>query len=323
MLDSYPLLKAISFPEISREQLKTLQINLGYKCNLQCLHCHVNASPSRTEVMSSETISDILQFIKKHKITQVDLTGGAPEMNPQFEDLIYKLTALNCSIIVRTNLVIFNELGYQHLIDVMVDNNVTLMASLPCYLQENVDKQRGKGTFDESIKVLRLLNSKGYGKKGHNGSKELQVNLVFNPQDYDLPGDQSQLQQAYKDYLFSHFKIEFNQLLTITNQPIKRFGSMLMSKNQFNPYMDLLQTSFVEENLDQVMCKFIISIDWQGYVYDCDFNQMLDLPIKDRHQSLHIREYDPQTYQSIPIQVAGHCYACTAGSGSSCTGALS
>jgi radical SAM/Cys-rich protein len=318
MLDSFPLLKAISFPEISRGKLETLQVNLGYKCNLQCLHCHVNAGPNRIEVMSSETISDILAFIEKYKITQVDLTGGAPEMHPQFEALLYKLFDLNCTIIVRTNLVILNEPEYQHLVDVMVKNNVTLMASLPCYLQENVDKQRGKGTFDESIAVLQLLNEKGYGL-----NEKLQLNLVFNPQGPELPSEQQQLQQAYKDYLYSHFKIKFNHLLTISNQPIKRFGSLLMSKKQFAPYMELLQTSFVEKNLQQVMCKFIISIDWQGYVYDCDFNQMLDLPIKDRHQAIHICKYDPQMGQDIPIQVAGHCYACTAGDGSSCTGSLS
>ncbi|MFK5892140.1 MAG: arsenosugar biosynthesis radical SAM protein ArsS, partial [Pseudomonadota bacterium] len=311
MLDSYPLLKDISFPQVSRDRLQTLQVNLGYKCNLQCLHCHVNAGPNRTEVMSSNTIEDILSFVQVYKISQIDLTGGAPEMHPQFEEFIIKLSALNCSIIVRTNLVILNEPDYQHLIDIMVKFDVTLMASLPCYLQENVDHQRGKGTFEQSIQVLQLLNKKGYGK----ALDKLQLNLVFNPQGPELPAEQQQLESAYKDYLLSHFQIVFNQLLTISNQPIKRFGSMLMSKNEFSPYMDLLKTSFVEKNLEQLMCKFIISIDWQGYVYDCDFNQMLDLPIVNNQQRLHISEYHPEDNRHIPIQVAGHCYACTAGSG--------
>jgi len=319
MLDSYPLLKEIPFPSVFRDQLQTLQVNLGYKCNLQCLHCHVNASPQRTEVMSSSTIEDITNFVQKYKVSQVDLTGGAPEMHPQFEQLIIKLSALNCSIIVRTNLVILNEPDYQHLIDLMMKYNVTLMASLPCYLQENVDQQRGQGTFDQSIKVLQILNKKGYGKQLH----RLQLNLVFNPQGPELPAEQKQLEKSYKDYLLKHFQIEFNQLLTISNQPIKRFGSMLMSKKEFSPYMTLLKTSFKEENLHQVMCKFIISVDWQGYVYDCDFNQMLNLPILNEHQSIHISKYHPEKNRHIPIQVAGHCYACTAGNGSSCSGTLS
>ncbi len=319
MLDTYPLLKDIAFPQISRDQLQILQVNLGYKCNLQCLHCHVNASPRRTEVMSSTTVEAILTFVKKYKIKQVDLTGGAPEMHPQFEQLIIKLSQLNCSIIVRTNLVILNDPAFQHLIDLMVNFNVTLMASMPCYLQKNVDHQRGEGTFEQSIEVLKLLNKKGYGKD----KNELQLNLVFNPQGPELSADQQQLESAYKDYLLSCFHIVFNQLLTINNQPINRFGSMLISKNEFSSYMDLLQTSFVKKNLDQVMCKFIISVDWQGYVYDCDFNQMLDLPIRNNQQAFHINEYHPENNQHIPVQVAGHCYACTAGRGSSCGGALS
>jgi radical SAM/Cys-rich protein len=319
MLDSYPLLKDIPFPSVFRENLQTLQVNLGYKCNLQCLHCHVNASPQRTEVMSSTTIKDIIEFVQTYKISQIDLTGGAPEMHPQFEQLVIKLSALNCSIIVRTNLVILNEPGYLDLIDLMVKYNVTLMASLPCYLQENVDQQRGKGTFAQSVKVLQLLNTKGYGKSLH----KLQLNLVFNPQGPELPAEQKQLEKSYKDFLLSHFKIVFNKLLTISNQPIKRFGSMLMSKKEFSPYMDLLQESFVEQNLHQVMCKFIISIDWQGYVYDCDFNQMLGLAIKNGQQPIHISHYHPENNRHIPVQVAGHCYACTAGSGSSCGGTLS
>jgi len=319
MLDTYPLLKDIPFPQIARNHLQILQVNLGYKCNLQCLHCHVNASPNRTEVMAAATVASIINFVKNHKITQVDLTGGAPEMHPQFEQIIIKLSQLKCSIIVRTNLVILNESGYQHLIDFMVKYNVILMASLPCYLQENVDHQRGKGTFVESVEVLQLLNKKGYGKY----QDKLQLNLVFNPQGPELPAEQEKLEKDYKHYLLTHYKIEFNKLLTISNQPIKRFGSMLISKNEFFPYMDLLQTSFVEKNLEQVMCKFIISIDWQGYVYDCDFNQMLDLPIINRQQRMHISDYHPENNRHIPIQVAGHCYACTAGSGSSCGGTLS
>jgi len=259
MLDSFPLLQKISFPKISRKALDTLQVNLGYKCNLQCLHCHVNASPARTEVMDKENLSTLIDFVKKFKISYVDLTGGAPEMHPQFAELLQQLSSLKCQIIVRTNLVILNDPEYTHLIDLLIKYKVILMASMPCYLEENVDKQRGSGTFLDSIEILKLLNEKGYGKE----ASDLKLNLIYNPQGPELPPEQHLLERDYKKHLFEQYQIEFNNLLTITNLPIKRFGSLLMSKQLFDPYIDLLKKSFVNDNLESVMCRNIISVDWQ------------------------------------------------------------
>jgi len=319
MLDSFPTLKNIPFPSIVRDELQTLQINLGYRCNLQCKHCHVNASPQRKEMMSRENINLLLDFVNKYQIKNVDLTGGAPEMHPEFKFLIETLSSLGVNIIVRSNLVILAEPDYEHLIDLFVKHNVTITASLPCYLQENVDKQRGKGTFQHSIDVLNRLNSRGYGRV----DTSLQLNLVYNPQGPELPPPQNQLEQDYKAFLKKHYEIEFDQLYTITNIPIKRFGSMLMSKNKLHDYMQLLKDSFSPDNIQGVMCRTLISVDWQGYIFDCDFNQMLQLPIIRDQQPLHISHFEPQELKEIPIEVAGHCYGCTAGQGSSCGGSLS
>ncbi len=319
MLDSFPKLQAIDFPPLEREPLQTLQVNLGYRCNLQCQHCHVNAGPHRTEQMQEQTLRQIYRFIQKQNIRQLDLTGGAPEMHPKFADILHQLHQLGCKVIVRSNLVILLEPGYEHLTELFRQYPLTIMASMPCYLQENVDRQRGKGTFDKSIQALQLLNQIGYGLDDANR----QLNLIFNPQGPDLPASQQLLEQDYKRHLLRHYRISFNQLLTITNQPIKRFGSLLLSRGQFDDYMQLLQQSFAAKNLQQLMCKTLISIDYQGYIYDCDFNQMLNLPARINDRRLHIRDYDRWQQQHRQIQVAGHCYACTAGSGSSCGGALS
>jgi len=318
MLDCYPYLKEIPFPDLSRAKLDVLQINLGYRCNLQCQHCHVNAGPQRTEVMSKETLRDIYRFVAEYDIQRVDLTGGAPEMHPDFPAILKQFKQLGCDICVRTNLTVLNLPDYQHYLSLLSEYQVELMASLPCYHAENVDKQRGKGTYDESIQVLKALNRAGYAQHG----TALKLNLIYNPQGAYLPPDQQQLEVDYKQQLWEQYHIRFNQLFTITNLPVKRFGSMLLSTGQFEAYLQLLQDAHQEKNLHSVMCRSLLSLDWQGYLYDCDFNQMLDLPIQQQDRRLHISAYHPLKHTDIPIRVAGHCYGCTAGSGSSCGGAL-
>ncbi len=319
MLDTLARLKKISFPSIKRKNVSILQINLGYRCNQQCLHCHVNAGPNRSEEMSHGVLLQTLDFIKKNNIVVVDLTGGAPEMHPDFIFLIKTLRSLNIKVIDRCNLTILNEPGYESLATSLADNQIEIVASMPCYLEENVNKQRGNGVFNRSIEALRQLNQLGYAQKNHS----LTLNLVYNPQGASLSPDQFTLERDYKKFLSEQFDIVFNQLFTISNVPVKRFGSMLISNNEFIPYMDLLQSVHQDENLDNVMCRYQLSIDWQGYVYDCDFNQMLDLPLKIQKQKLHISQLNIKDLENKEIIVAGHCYACTAGKGSSCGGALS
>ena len=318
MLDTLPLLNKISFPEINRKKIDILQINLGYRCNQQCLHCHVNAGPNRSEEMSHEVLLQTLDFIKTYQIKMVDLTGGAPEMHPEYTYLIEALYKTGVKVIDRCNLTILNEPGYENLAEKLAENQVEIMASMPCYLEENVNKQRGNGVFESSIKALKKLNQLGYGKK----DSPLILNLVYNPQGASLSPDQVKLEKDYKTFLVDQFGITFNQLFTITNVPVKRFGSMLISKNEFNSYMDLLQSAYQAENLEAVMCRYQLSIDWQGYIYDCDFNQMLDLPLKNKDEKLHIGTVSLNDLHNREITVAGHCYACTAGQGSSCGGAL-
>ena len=333
MLETLPLLNKISFPAIKRKKIDILQINLGYRCNQQCLHCHVNAGPNRTEEMSHKVLCQTLDFIKNNRIKMVDLTGGAPEMHPDFIYLIKTLKKMGVLVIDRCNLTILNEPGYEELAQHMANNQVEIVASMPCYLEENVNKQRGKGVFVSSIEALKTLNALGYGKT----DSGLVLNLVFNPQGASLSPEQTQLEKDYKTFLFNEFGIVFNQLFTITNVPVKRFGSMLMSRNEFEPYMDLLKSAHQQDNLESVMCRYQLSIDWQGYIYDCDFNQMLGLPLKrscnssdeksgDKEaedEKLHIGNISLDDLNNKEIIVAGHCYACTAGKGSSCGGALS
>ena len=319
MLDTLPLLNKITFPAINRKSINILQVNLGYRCNQQCLHCHVNAGPNRKEEMSHEILLEVLAFIKNNKIKMVDLTGGAPEMHPDFLYLIKTLNEMDVKVIDRCNLTILNESNYEHIAQSLADNQVEVVASMPCYLEENVNKQRGNGVFESSIKALKKLNQLGYGDK----NSSLILNLVYNPQGASLSPDQIKLEKDYKQFLAEKYNIIFNQLFTITNVPVKRFGSMLISKNEFTPYMELLQNAHQPENLDGVMCRYQLSIDWQGYIYDCDFNQMLDLPLKDKEQKLHISHVSPDDLYDKEIIVAGHCFACTAGKGSSCGGALS
>jgi radical SAM/Cys-rich protein len=312
-----PLLQATGFPALRRRTLEILQINIGYKCNMSCVHCHVNAGPDRTEMMDGETLALIPQVLAARNLHTLDLTGGAPELHEGFRELVRAARAQNCKVIDRCNLTILFEPGQEDLAEFLADNQVEIVASLPCYSLDNVDKQRGKGTFDKSIAALQKLNALGYGQPGSG----LTLNLVFNTQGPSLPPDQTRLQAVYQHELFEHFGIVFNQLLVITNMPIQRFGSMLISKGQFNDYMDLLHDNFAIANLETVMCRNLVSVDWQGFLYDCDFNQQLDLPLSGRGRQ-HLRDLLRQDPEGQEIRVADHCYGCTAGQGSSCGGAL-
>ncbi|WP_369602169.1 arsenosugar biosynthesis radical SAM (seleno)protein ArsS [Hahella sp. SMD15-11] len=319
MLDTRPMLMVSDFPEIRRKQTETLQVNLGYRCNLSCTHCHVAAGPRRTEMMDRETIELVLAYLEKHQIDLLDLTGGAPEMNPHFRYLVTEARRMGVRVMDRCNLTILVEPGYEDLSVFLAEQQVEITASLPCYTRENVDKQRGKGVFDDSIRGLLELNRLGYGKP----DTGLVLNLVYNPGGPFLPPDQQKLEADYKARLREDFGIEFNQLFAITNMPISRFGSTLLSKGQFHDYMDLLRSSYSEHNLEGVMCRSLISVDWQGYVYDCDFNQMLHIPlIASDKVKPHLRDILETSLEGERIQTADHCYGCTAGQGSSCGGAL-
>lgn len=315
MLDSLPYLKNSDFPAISRNKLEILQVNLGYLCNLSCTHCHVNAGPKRTELMDKATMDEILTFIDSHAIHTLDLTGGAPEMNPHFRYLVTQALNRGLKVIDRCNLVILMEPGFEWLASFLAKNRLEIVASLPCYLKDNVDKQRGKGTFDASIMALQKLNALGYGQAG----SDLQLNLVFNPQGATLPPEQQALERDYKLHLYEHFGIVFNHLFALANLPVQRFGSVLLSTGQFDNYMNLLKNNFQAPNLDKVMCKNTLSVDWQGFVYDCDFNQMLKLPLG-ADNKIHIRHVSELMGKAI--NTLQHCYACTAGQGSSCSGAI-
>jgi radical SAM/Cys-rich protein len=317
MLNTLPLLQKIKFPNIKRDDLETLQVNLGYICNQQCVHCHVNASPNRKEIMTTETCDQVLEYLVANpSIKNLDLTGGAPELNSNFRYLVAAARKMGIHVIDRCNLTILLE--QSDLAEFLAAQQVEIIASLPCYLEENVDKQRGKGVFEDSIKGLQKLNALGYGKS------DLILNLVFNPQGAELPAPQASLNKDYQRYLWDKYKIVFNQIFTICNMPIQRFGSLLVSKGLFDGYMQLLHDAHSDANLKTVMCRNLISIDWQGYVYDCDFNQMLNLPLQiNTEKRQHISEIINIDLNGNSILVAGHCYGCTAGQGSSCGGALS
>jgi radical SAM/Cys-rich protein len=317
MLDTYQYLVNTDFPSIRRAELETLQVNLGYLCNQQCLHCHVDAGPRRTEIMQLETIGHVIEFLKRQNIRTLDLTGGAPEMNPHFRMLVQAARRLDVHVLDRCNLTILTEPGFEDIAAFLADNNVEVIASMPCYLQENVDRQRGKGVFDKSIEGLQRLNIAGYGR---NESRVL--NLVYNPQGPCLPPPQAELEPDYKKILQDNYGIVFNHLFTIANMPIKRFGSTLLSRGQFEDYMHTLKQAHKAANLDTVMCRSLISVDWRGYVYDCDFNQMLGLDAGIGKGRKHLSELMTSNFNAQTIAVMDHCYGCTAGQGSSCGGAL-
>lgn len=308
-----------------RQRLSTLQLNLGYKCNQSCVHCHVNAGPNRTEMMDEPTLDLVLEVVKARGIETLDLTGGAPELHPSFRRLVRQARALGVRVIDRCNLTILFEPGHEDLAEFLAEQGVEVVASLPCYSLENVDKQRGAGVFDKSIAGLQRLNTLGYGKIGSG----LALNLVYNPQGAVLPPDQAKLKVDYERELGDNFGIVFNDLYALANMPIQRFGSMLISKGQFNNYMSLLRDNHADANLAQVMCRSLISVDWQGHLFDCDFNQQLELAmpalkptsISSVHKP-HLRDLLVHDPMGAAIQVADHCYGCTAGAGSSCAGAL-
>jgi len=271
-----PHLADTEFPVIPRKRVEVLQVNLGYRCNQSCVHCHVNAGPHRTEMMSAETVATVIDYLSVSGVRRLDITGGAPELNPHFRDLVVEARSLGVHVMDRCNLTILLEPGHEDLAAFLAENSVEIVASLPCYLEDNVDRQRGKGVFGRSIAALRKLNALGYGRS----SDGLKLSLVYNPQGPSLPPAQGALENAYRAHLRANFGVEFNALLTLANMPIQRFGSMLLSKGQFGEYMALLRSSHRAENLEHVMCRSMISVDWQGYVYDCDFNQMLGLPLR-------------------------------------------
>ena len=318
MHDTLPLLEQTKFPAIQRGALQTLQVNLGYKCNQSCLHCHVNAGPNRTEMMDEATLALIPQVLKARQIQTLDLTGGAPELHEGFRDLVVTARAMGVRVIDRCNLTILLEPGQEGLAAFLAEHKVDIVASMPCYSAANVDKQRGDGVFDKSIVALQQLNALGYGVAGSG----LSLNLVYNPQGPSLPPDQQALQADYKRELSKHFGIVFNELFALTNMPIQRFGSTLVSKGTFATYMALLKNSFVQQNLAGVMCRSTVSVDWQGWLSDCDFNQQLGLPLGTSGVQRHLRDLLKTDLNAQPIRVAGHCYGCTAGQGSSCGGAL-
>ncbi len=314
-----PLLKATDFPRIARRALETLQVNLGYTCNQACLHCHVNASPDRKETMARATIDDVLRVLAARRIPALDITGGAPELNAHFRYLVGEARALGVRVIDRCNLTILNEPGFEDLPDFLGRNGVEVTASLPCYSKENVDRQRGDHVFESSILGLRKLNAQGYGQDG----SALVLNLVYNPLGPTLPPAQDKLEATYKRELAAHFGIVFNRLYTLANMPIARFGSTLISQGRFADYMRLLRTAHNPANLDGVMCRTLVSVDYRGYLHDCDFNQMLGIPLVSAGKPrLHVRDLLAVALDGTSVAVADHCYGCTAGQGSSCGGAL-
>lgn len=319
MLPVLPLLENSSFPTIRRNGVHTLQVNLGYRCNQSCVHCHVSAGPNRTEEMSSEMVDQVVTFLESNPgVLTLDLTGGAPELNPQFRRLVSAARGLGRKVIDRCNLTILSEPGMEGLAEFLAEQQVHIVASLPCYMEDNVDRQRGKGSFSSSIEGLKALNALGYGQP----DGELTLSLVFNPQGAVLPPPQVQLEEAYRDHLLEHFGIQFTDLLVITNMPIQRFGSMLLSRKEFVPYMEMLKAAYDPANLSGVMCRDIVSVDWQGFVHDCDFNQQLGLPLGAGKDQRHLSDISVATLRGEQVRVADHCYGCTAGQGSSCGGAL-
>ncbi len=322
MHDMFPLLRQTDFPVPRRGTLTTLQVNLGYRCNQSCLHCHVNAGPKRTEMMADVHLELIPRVLAARALETLDLTGGAPELHPRFRWLVQAARSQGLRVLDRCNLTILSEPGQEDLVAFLAGQGVHVVASLPCYLEDNVDAQRGQGVYQRSIDGLKRLNDAGYGQT----DSGLELNLVYNPGGPSLPPEQTGLEAAYRRELFQRHGIVFNRLLALANMPILRFGSTLVSKGEFEPYMRLLKQNHRVENLARVMCRDLVSVDWQGRLYDCDFNQMLGLALT----GLKPEAPGPATLadllegdvQGLPIRVADHCYGCTAGQGSSCGGAL-
>jgi radical SAM/Cys-rich protein len=331
MLDVLPFLIDSDFPSLRREAPKTLQVNLGRLCNQQCLHCHVAAGPNRKEVMDPGTLDLVLSCLDRlggrGLLGTLDITGGAPELNPGFRRLVVHARGLGLEVIDRCNLSILLEPGQTGLPSFLAQQGVAVVASLPCYLAENVDAQRGRGVFQKSLQGIRLLNDQGYGDP----DSGLTLDLVYNPQGPTLPPPQTALEADYRRILERDYGITFNRLLTLANLPIGRFGSGLLSKGELGDYVRRLKAAHRPENTREVMCKSLISVDWEGWLYDCDFNQMLGLSLSPPEalgsRRVHLRDLlehgSGGWLDGLPIRVADHCYGCTAGQGSSCGGALS
>lgn len=315
MHPTLPRLADTSFPAIRRLGLQVLQVNLGYRCNQSCNHCHVAASPNRTEAMDGETVDLVIEVLKARKVATLDLTGGAPELNPHFRRLVSAARALGVKVMDRCNLTILSEPGQEGLAAFLAGEQVEIIASLPCYLEDNVDAQRGKGVYARSIDGLKALNALGYGREGSGRI----INLVYNPGGPSLPPAQGPLEAAYKHELKERHGIDFNALFVLANMPIQRFGSTLISKKGFEEYVALLKGAHRVENLAAVMCRTTVSVSYTGALYDCDFNQMLDLPVAG---AAHLRDLLTTDLGGAPIAIADHCFGCTAGQGSSCGGAL-
>jgi radical SAM/Cys-rich protein len=317
--DTWPMLKAMPFPALRRGRLDTLQINVGYRCNQSCVHCHVGAGPHRVEEMDGDTIDLVMSVLAAGGIPTLDITGGAPELNPHFRRLVRTARAIGVQVMDRCNLTVLEVPGQEDLPEFLSAQQVEIVASMPCYREDNVDRQRGKGVFAASIRALLRLNALGYGRE----KTGLVLNLIYNPQGSALPPPQAELEADYRRELSQHFGIVFNRLYTLANMPIQRFGATLIAKGEFETYLALLRDNHRADNLDGVMCRHLLSVDWRGYVYDCDFNQMLDLPLasggRDR---VHLSELMSTDLVDNSIRVAGHCFGCTAGQGSSCGGAL-
>jgi radical SAM/Cys-rich protein len=319
MHDTWPRLEEIAFPPIRRGQLDTLQVNVGYRCNQSCVHCHVNAGPHRSEEMAADVVDVVLAFLAQRRVATLDITGGAPELNPHFRRMVTSARAIGVRVIDRCNLTILEVPGQEDLAQFLARARVEIVASMPCYLEQNVDRQRGKGVFDASVRGLQRLNALGYGREG----TDLVLNLVYNPQGPVLPPAQDALEADYKRILGERYGIAFNSLYTLANMPIQRFGAILIAQGEFGRYLEVLRAAHIDANLEHVMCRNLVSVDWRGYLYDCDFNQMLDLPL--RHggrERLHIADLLAAEIEGDAVRVAGHCYGCTAGQGSSCGGAL-
>jgi radical SAM/Cys-rich protein len=299
-------------------EVETLQVNVGRLCNQTCRHCHVDAGPTRSEIMTRETAELVVDVINRFDIPNVDITGGAPELNPNFDYLVREARARSRRVLDRSNLTVFFVEGKQYLPEFLRDHRVEIVASMPCYLEKNVDTQRGKGVYAKSIEALQWLNRLGYGDP----STGLTLNLVYNPLGPALPPAQAQLEEDYRRELGSRFGVVFNHLYTIANMPISRFLIDLQRHGNYERYMELLVETFNPSTVDGVMCRTMVSVGWDGSLFDCDFNQMLSMPINHGFPR-HLREFDAYILARREIRTGPHCFACTAGSGSSCGGALS
>jgi radical SAM/Cys-rich protein len=313
-------LRSSGLAVLRRQRITTVQVNVGKVCNQACHHCHVDAGPKRTESMSAQTVERVLRLVEQSTaVTMIDITGGAPELNPNFRTLVSRAKAMGLGVIDRCNLTVGAEPGMRDLFDFLAAHEVAVVCSLPCYTAENVDTQRGGGVFHKSIEALRALNRLGYGSI----NSPLRLDLVYNPLGASLPPDQTTLEAKYRDELGRGFGIEFHRLLTIANMPIHRFAEQLRRWGEHERYMSLLVNHFNPATVPELMCRTLVSVSWEGRLYDCDFNQMLELPAADGNGPLSIDDLDCfDALEGAPITTGSHCFGCTAGSGSSCSGTL-